>query len=261
MRVPYRIVVEAQEFDAYAAVIDRAKILVLDPQYQRDYDPFDDLGDSKPKGSGPARNFVWDHAQAAGAERHWIVDDNIRYFYRLARNLKASVGDGTIFACMEDFCDRYVNVAMAGPNYRFFAKGRQPIPPFILNTRIYSCILIRTDLPFRWRGRFNEDTDLSLRALKAGWCTVQFNAFLQGKVTTLTMRGGNTDTIYVDGTLAKSRMVVDMHPDVSELVWKFHRWHHRVDYSPFKANKLIRRADVTIAQRADNYGMRLQRVA
>lgn len=30
-----------------------------------------------------------------------------------------------------------------------------------------------------------------------------------------------------------------MHPDVSELVWRFRRWHHVVDYSPFKNNPLI----------------------
>lgn len=33
--------------------------------------------------------------------------------------------------------------------------------------RAFPCILIQNDIPFRWRGRYNEDTDLSLRALKA----------------------------------------------------------------------------------------------
>ena len=62
--------------------------------------------------------------------------------------------------------------------------------PFTLNTRIYSCNLIKNSVRFRWRGRYNEDTDLSLRMLKAGLCTDLFNAFLQDKETTLTMRGG-----------------------------------------------------------------------
>jgi len=44
--------------------------------------------------------------------------------------------------------------------------------------------LIRNDVPYRWRGRYNEDTDLSLRMLKDRWCTIQFNAFLQGKAAT-----------------------------------------------------------------------------
>lgn len=261
MRVPYHIVVESHEVDDYAAVIDSANILVLDPSYQRDYDPLDDTRDGKPKGSGPARNFIWDHASANGCTHHWIMDDNIRVFYRLNHNTKLRLLDGACFHAIEDFVLRYENVAMAGPNYQYFAKQRQPLVPLILNTRIYSCILIRNDIPFRWRGRFNEDTDLSLRALKAGWCTVQFNAFLQDKIHTQTMRGGNTDTIYVDGTLAKSQMIADLHPDVCRVVWKFNRWHHHCDYRPFKYNRLRKRADVEIPDGVNEYGMKLVKVA
>ena len=46
MNVPYRIVIEPQEYEQYAAVIDPTKILVL---------PFSNLG----QGSIPARNWVW----------------------------------------------------------------------------------------------------------------------------------------------------------------------------------------------------------
>lgn len=124
MSVPYHVIVESQEYSEYAAVLDRAKLLVLDRAYQERYDTFDDLGDSKSKGPGPARNFAWDHAVAAGAAWHWVVDDNIRGFFRLNENMKIPVADGTIFRCMEDFALRYKNVAMAGPNYTFFAKRR-----------------------------------------------------------------------------------------------------------------------------------------
>jgi hypothetical protein len=52
-------------------------------------------------------------------------------------------------------------------------------------------------------------------------------------------------------------MLCDVHPDVSEMVWKFQRWHHHVDYSRFKTQKLIRREDVEIAPGVNNYGMAL----
>ena len=118
------------------------------------------------------------------------------------------------------------------------------MPPFVVGTRIYSCNLIRNDTPFRWRGRYNEDTDLSLRMLKAGWQTVQFNAFLQYKVTTQTIGGGNTEAFYAEeGTMPKSQMLVDMHPDVARVVWRFGRWHHHVDYRRFKTIPLIKRED------------------
>jgi hypothetical protein len=262
MGVPYRIVVEEQEREQYAAVIDPSKILILDPAYQRDYDACMELAPGQSTGSGPARNFVWDHAVSEGHARHWILDDNINPFYRLNRNAKIKVQDGAAFRAMEDFVDRYENVALAGPNYDYFAKARQSLPPFVLNTRLYSCILILNAIPFRWRCRYNEDVDLSLRVLKAGYCTIQFNAFLQGKIPTQVMQGGNTDAFYAaEGTLPKSRMLVNLHPDVAQLVWKFHRWHHHVDYRPFKHNRLIRRPDVEIPDGLNEYGMRLTQIA
>lgn len=259
MGVPFRIVVEEAERDAYAAVIDPARILILDPEYLRSYDTVDDLGDTKPKGAGPARNFVWDHAISEGAEWHWIADDNIKAFYRLNYNLKVPVSDGTIFFVMEDFVLRYENVAMAGPNYFMFASRKSEIKPFTPNTRIYSCNLIRNDIPYRWRGRLNEDTILSLDILKDGWCTILFNAFLQEKMQTQTVSGGNTTAYRQDGTLLKSQLLAACHPEVTKIVWRWGRPHHFVDYTPFKRNRLLRRGEVEIAPGVNNYGMRLKK--
>lgn len=256
----YRVVVEAKEYDQYAAVIDPSKLLILDPSYQANYDAFTETPGVTSKGSGPARNFVWDHAMSEGHEWHWLFDDNIRCFMRLHRNRKIRAYDGAIFRAMEDFVLRYENIAQAGPNYDEFAKRKQLINPIILNTRIYSCILIRNDVPFRWRCRYNEDTDLSLRMLKSGWCTVQFNAFLQDKGPTRKMKGGNTDELYKIGTLEKSRMLVQAHPDCARLVWKFGRWHHHVDYRPFKQNRLKLKPGIVIPKGVNEYGMKLVNV-
>ena len=249
MRVPYRIVVEPQEYDEYAAAIDAPKILVL---------PFSNLG----KGSIPARNWVWEHSISEGHARHWILDDNINHFYRLHRNAKQLVLDATAFVAMEDFVDRYVNVVMAGPNYQYLAKARQSIPPFYLNHRVYSCILLSNEVRQRWRGRYNEDTDLSLRFLKDGYCTVLFNAFLSGKVTTLTMKGGNTESLYIlpdgrDGRLLMAQSLQQQHPDVTKVTRKWGRWQHQVDYRPFKKNQLIRKPGLEIPAGPNEYGMRL----
>jgi len=258
MRVPYKIVIEAQEYSDYAAVIDPSKIMILPESYLDSYDTFDDLGRSKSVGPGAARNFVWDHAISTGAKRHWVMDDNLDAFHRLNRNIKAEVESGTIFKIAEQFVDRYENVPLAGFNYYSFCKTTDAVPPMVLNTRIYSCLLIENAAPYRWRGRYNEDTDLSLRVLKDGHCTIQFNAFLQGKVTTQRMGGGNTEEFYRrEGTMAKSQMLADMHPDVAEVVWKFNRWHHKVDYRPFRGNKLKRKQDIQIPDQINNYGMKL----
>lgn len=246
--VPYRIVVEPQEADSYARALGRDRILEL---------PFSNLG----QGSIPARNWVWEHSIDAGAARHWILDDNISGFFRLHRNLKTPVASGTIFYAAEHFVDRYTNVAKAGFNYFMFASRKSKLPPLYLNTRVYSCILLRNDLPYRWRGRYNEDTDLSLRILKDGHCTVLFNAFLAFKQTTMTMKGGNTDELYNgDGRLRMAQSLVEQHPDVTTITRKWGRYQHHVDYRPFRRNKLQLRDGLDIDPRPNNFGMVLERL-
>jgi hypothetical protein len=177
MGVDFTLVVEPQEEMLYRGISDN--IIVT---------PFSNLG----QGSIPVRNFVWEHSMLRGYSRHWVVDDNIEGFHRLNRNEKPKLLSPVFFRCMEDFVDRYSNVAIAGPNYYSFCKttDKLPPPPYYLNTRVYSCILIKNDIPYRWRGRYNEDTDLCLRVLKDGWVSILFNAFLAGKVTTMRMKGG-----------------------------------------------------------------------
>jgi len=259
--IDFYTVVEEDEEDIYKQVVDKPEnVLVVPKKYHDEYNNCDDLGQTKSQGPGVARNFCWDHSVKQGYERHWVFDDNIRCFYRLHNNLKVYVKDGVIFKAMADFVDRYTNIAIAGPNYNMFAPQRQKNPPFVLNTRIYSMLLINNDIPYRWRGRYNEDTDLSLRVLKDGWVTVQFNAFLGDKPATQRMRGGNSKEFYdKEGTYQKSKMQVDLHPDVSRLTWKFNRIHHYVDYSSFKNNRLIRKEGIIIPEGTNNYGMKLKK--
>jgi len=217
MNVPYHIVIEPQEQEQYNTVISPAKTLIL---------PFSNLR----QGSIPARNWVWEHAISRGAERHWILDDNIRSFRRVYRSRRLHVRDGTIFQAMEEFTDRYENIALAGPHYYMFViTGPRGVTrtPFKLNSRVYSCILIKNDLPYRWRGKYNEDTDLSLRALKDGWCTVLFHAFLAEKTATMRMKGGNTEALYkldnADGRLLMAQALQKLHPDVVKITRKWGR--------------------------------------
>jgi len=244
--IPFHVVIEPQEYDNYAAVIDPAKILVL---------PFSNLG----LGGIPARNWVWEHSISIGAERHWILDDNIRDFYYLNKNMKYRTDSGVTFKACEDFVNRYENIALAGMQYELLVPRIYKHNPFILNSRIYSCILIKNDIPYRWRGRYNEDTDLSLRALKDGWCTVLFVAFLADKVATMTMKGGNTESLYnlekEDGRLLMAQSLQKQHPDVTQIKRRWGRWQHVVNYKPFKNNRLIKKEGVIIPEGVNNYGM------
>lgn len=256
IKVPFEIVVEPQEYDKYAEHIDPKKILKL---------PKEGFGGGC---SIPARNWCWNHSRKRGAARHWILDDNIEGFYRLHENLKTPVGDSAIFRAAEDFTDCYTNVAMSGFNYFMFAPRKSAaIKPYSLNTRVYSCILLSNtaktpeDEPYAWRGRYNEDTDLSLRILKDGWCTVLFNAFLAFKQTTMSMVGGNTESLYVgvpDGRLEMAKSLKKQHPGVVHITHKWGRFQHHVDYTQFRKNRLKARPDLQIQKVQNNYGMELQ---
>ena len=54
-------------------------------KYYDNYDMFWN-DNNKITGAGAARNFAWDHSIKNGHDWHWVMDDNIRHFYRLNRN-------------------------------------------------------------------------------------------------------------------------------------------------------------------------------
>lgn len=271
MKVFHRIAIEPQDLKAYKDALikfdikEYVELIVC---------PFSNHGD----GPGRARNYCWDHSmEVLNAEYHWVLDDNISDFYRLHKNKRIRVETGSLFRACEDFVYRYENVPISGLQYRFFAVPDSYRPPYTLNTRIYSTLLIRNDCKHRWRGRYNEDTDICLRVLKDGDCTIQFNMFLQGKIATQTLSGGNTAEFYhaegtqekdkwrggtlnPTGTVNKSQMLVDMHPDVARMVWRYDRWHHHVDYSSFQRNNLLKykpEFDITKLPKIKPYGLKL----
>jgi hypothetical protein len=218
--VPYKIVVEPQEADAYAETCGRDNVLVL---------PFSNLG----KGSYPARNWIWEHAKESGAKWHWILDDNIGAVRRLYMGERIPCDSGPAFRAVEVFADRYSNLAIAGMNYQMFVTPTSP--PYRSNVHVYSCLLIRNEIEQRWRLRYNEDTDLCLQVLDAGMCTALVNVFMVDKKTTMTMKGGNTDELYVDdGRLRMARSLEKVWPKVVTTSWRWGRPQHVVDWGHYK---------------------------
>lgn len=265
MGINHFVTVEPDEVEVYKENLDpnHATVLELDMKYKEDYDTFSDLGNTNSTGPGAARNFCWDHSISNGHKWHWVFDDNTTEgFFWFYQNSRVKLRSPAFFRAVEDFIDRYDNIAIAGLNYKFFCVATQKYPPYVLNTRIYSYLLIRNDIPYRWRGRYNEDTDLSLRVLNDGWCTIQFNSMLAGKAATQTVKGGNTEEFYEnEGTYNKSKMLYDMFPRLVDVVWKFGRWHHYVNYSIFKQKlKLKDGVDLSQYPKINNYGMKIIKV-
>jgi len=249
MGVSYTVVVEPQERDQYVKAIGADRLLVT---------PHRD------KGLTVTRNWIWDYARDLGAPRFWTMDDNLQQFYRLNNNTKIKIQTGSFLCAMEDFTDRYINVPVSGMHYEQFIQRRVRQPPFMLNRRVYSNMLIQTDFrdprgkPYRNECFYNDDTDLCLRILKDGNCTILFNAFLVWKSLTMMIKGGNTPVYQGDGRWKMAEELRRKHPDVTKIVRKWGRWQHQVDYRPFRNNRLIRRPDIEIPEGVDNYGMTLE---
>jgi hypothetical protein len=246
MRVPYRIIAEDQEHDAYARCYGEDRVLALPRKYIDGYYTGDPEGDelALPYGPGLPRNYALDIARAEGAAWHWTMDDNIQGFYRYTDNRTWMAGDGWVLAAMEDHASRYSNVGLAGPEYYMFVSARDKYSyPFRVNRRVMSCQLIRTGAAAAiggWRLRYNDDIDFCIRLLEAGWCTLVYVAFLQHKMQTQGLGGGSADTIYAGGTGRKTDVLIRHHPQVAKAVTRWGRPHHVVDWDRWQGMHPVR---------------------
>ena len=260
--VKHYVVVEEYQKNDYMQTVGQSPYVTILTIPQKYFDEYETLYDFKDEprltGPGAARNFCWQHSMANGFYAHHVLDDNIRGFHMLSDNCKIKVRTGAFIRAMEEHFMAFDNVALGGPCYTNFAPKNENRGCHIFNTRIYSWILIRNDIwnqGFKWRGTWNEDSILSLDVLKAGWATIQYYIYLQNKVATQSLAGGNTDEFYArEGTLRKSQMLVDVHPDVSQLKYKFGRIHHEVNYRPFASNDPQFRPE-RLQQGTNDYGM------
>ena len=229
----FRMIVEADEFDIYSKEFGAERILELPQEWKDRYDHCDEFGTSLSSGSGPARNYAWHIAREEGAKWHWTIDDNLIFgLMRYSQTGFVRARDGQkFFGEMESMITSYNNVFMGGPHCEgFIIHGYQGRRLFNKNSRIYSFNLIRTGSPFQWRGRYNEDTILTLDMLHNGCATLLLNSHLMKKPVTRTQKGGNTDKLYKHGTGPKSRVLFNEYPQYVKLLKRWGRMHHHIDY-------------------------------
>jgi hypothetical protein len=126
------------------------------------------------KGLVYSRNWITAYSRKRGDVRHWQIDDDIMFVMRMYRGARLYCVSNVAIAAMEDFVDRYENVALASPNSEFFVPESGIMaknwPPFFLNHRCYTFILFTNRVPCDWRPPNNEDADMSLQVLAEGWC-------------------------------------------------------------------------------------------
>lgn len=222
--VDYKIVVEPQEREEYETALGTHRVLVL---------PFSNLG----LGSYPARNFCWEHAKSKGHLRHWVFDDNIHKFYKWINGKKQQTQDvGRALDYVERFADLN-NTDIVGFEYIYFSIGI-PKTPFKKNCHVYSSLLIKNNLPYRWRLKYNEDVDLCLQVLHNGGTTASCIYYLTDKTSTSKkMKGGNQTELYQNNDskkkLLKAKMLEAQWPQYAKTVIRFGRIHHLVNWKVF----------------------------
>ena len=251
--VPFKIVVEPEEYGNYCKSVGEENVLQL---------PFSNLG----LGSYPARNFCWEHSIENGHKRHWVFDDNIREFRRLNKGRRIPINSGIAIRMVEDFTDRYTNVGISAFNYVMFVMDTTT-KPFVLNVHAYSAMLMKNDMPFRWRLKYNEDVDLCLQVLENKLCTLLFNAVMVNKTsTTSKMKGGNQDELYkgnaYEKKVLKARSLEEIWPQYVETRIKFNRPHHHVNWGKYFRHPLIKdpEFDWDSLKVVNEYGMKLNKV-
>ena len=143
--IDFQILVEPQEYNNYCESLGEEYVTKL---------PFSNLG----VGSYPARNYAWEDSIKKGFERHWVFDDNIRAFRRTQKGNRIICNGGKAIKALEEFTDRYENVGITGFNYSTFVTPSTK-KPFYLNVHAYSAMLMKNNMPYRWRLKYNEDVD------------------------------------------------------------------------------------------------------
>ena len=234
--VDFKIVVEPQEYKEYCKSVGEKYVLQL---------PFANLG----FGSYPARNFCWEHSQKEKHKRHWVFDDNISKFRRITQGKKIECNAKKAIEILEEFTDRYENIAITGFNYTsFVVPGTSDNIPFRLNVHAYSAMLIKNNMPYKWRLKYNEDVDICLQVLHNKLCTVLFNAFTVDKTsTTAKMKGGNQTELYkgnaYEKKFLKTRSLEEVWPQYVQTKIRYDRPHHIINWMQFK-HPLKRRKDI-----------------
>ena len=223
--IDFLIAVEPQEYELYCNSIGKEYVLKL---------PFANLG----LGSYPARNYCWEHSIQNNHKKHFLFDDNIRGFAKWINGKKKQYQTGIdAIKYIENYSD-INNIDICGYEYRYFV-AKPPKKQFKDNCHVYSAMLIKNNLPYRWRLKYNEDIDLCLQVLHNGGTTASCVYYMTNKTSTSAkMKGGNQTELYQGNApkknLLKAKMLESVWPQYVKTVIRFNRHHHLIDWKQFK---------------------------
>ena len=250
MGIPYYIVIKQEDEIAYSTELEKHgykhhNLLVVPTEWM---DNEAKLGNGA---SIPQRNYALFHSIQNGDTHHWILDDNIRNFHRWNRFNRIKFNDPSVFAYTEEFARSIVEpIGLVGLNYTFDYPSIDFKPRYVVNTKVYSCILINNDIftqhGIRWRLNYNEDVRLGLDCLTRGIRTIGMNQFLIEKTSTGTFKGGNQEAYKNFSKEGFSLKFSELFNEFGDTYianhsnkYKDGRDHHKVKYEKFSSFRHI----------------------
>lgn len=174
--IPFYLVVEPQDYEAYVAMHGSASVLKMDKNDQ---------------GIAYARNWCKTHSISQGHKAHWQIDDNIYYVGYRHENKNRKHSPRSILSFVELFTDSFENFGAASLAHIMFAFAKRN--KLDINKQVYSCALFVNMPDIQWRHDCIEDTDYSLQLLSRNYVTFLFNHLIMNKVATGVIKGGNTE--------------------------------------------------------------------
>jgi len=198
--INFKLVVEPQDKINYKNIFNN-KVLVMDKN---------DMGIAY------ARNWIKQYSIDHKEAYHWQIDDNIKNFKIRKNNKNIKIEGYKNLKKAEEYVNQYNNIGAAGLKHAMFAWAAKNKIDF--NKQVYTCVLFNNKPNIWWRDGLVEDTDYSLQLLTEGYCTLIFNRLIMDKVTTMTIKGGNTEISYEgDRRLIRAQGLQSMWPGIFKL--------------------------------------------
>lgn len=198
-KINFYLWIEPCEYDLYIEHINRIfnneeqkYITVMKSEY--DYHLYNN-------GGTPMRNNILNYWNEKKIKRAWLLDDNINVYYRIHNGCKNKIYSSLVFKSVENYIENIEEyVGICSHNIGALVRQGYPRPVITEDTKHYSSLLLLTDNKFRFKHKYNEDIFISIDYLNSGLLNFCFTNNVFDKNTSGKDKGGNTNTIYKDGT-------------------------------------------------------------
>ena len=185
MKIQHFLFVEPQDVKDYREWYDDEYcILVVSPENFS----------MKNMGGSLMRNYILKHFRKR--DKVWMLDDNIKNYYRFFQGKKNIIESRQIFTSIEKYVERYDNVGVVSHNFNPFITENDDRCCIVKNCKCYSSLLISTIDDIFFDYKYEEDNIVSMLYLAKGLCNLSFNHVLYDKDTSGANKGGNQVNLY-----------------------------------------------------------------